>query len=501
MLLPQLTLTSGDSPLRVPVSQYNYDAAHKYLGNQMAPNLQMNTAYQQLLKTSQQFARRLASSPLSKWDTWMAYFAVYLPAMTYTLTLTAHSPKKLRTLQSSGVRATLNKLEFNRNTPRAVVFGPCLQAGLSMRDLATEQGIALLVMFLRHLCTVTAQGKLLSIALAWWYLVTGTSFSLLEYPTQVLLHNEAHIFSAVQQFLRSIDASLLIQEVTDSLPQPLRERDSCLMEVVCSLPVLTRAQAIAFSRIRLFFWVYYFSKLATADGSAISRGAWDGSRPRFSALLWPYQPRPGPKTFRIWRRLLADAFLRTPHQRVSSRTRDLLLHNPLRRWLPSSSSYRYQWETFYSASTDTLYCVSDDGQTFDHHSRRQARKRPLHLVRAFDTSASGNMSALPSDAVPVDVDDEPNKLVFSDVLVTVVPDPAPPPSPSTWGAYVSLLPAWERFLLLHVTICDRNLLFESLRSSDQLYLASDGGAADCHGSFGSVLATTDTILAECGGLV
>jgi hypothetical protein len=126
MLLPQLTLTSGNSPLRVPVSQYNYDAAHKYLGNQMAPNLQMTTAYQQLL-----------------------------------------------------------------------------------------------------------------------------------------------------------------------------ERDSCLMEVISSLPGLARAQAIAFNCIRLFFGVYYLSELATADGSEISRGTWDGSRPRFSALLWPYQPRPGPKTFRI----------------------------------------------------------------------------------------------------------------------------------------------------------------------------------------------------------
>jgi hypothetical protein len=160
----------------MPVSQYNYDAAHKYMGNQMAPHLQMATAYQQLLQTSQQFARRIASSPLSKRDAWIAYFAVYLPQMTYTLTLTAHPPNKLRKLQSSAVRATLNNMGFNRNTPRVVVFGPCLQAGLSLRNLATEQGVALFVMRLHHLHTDTAQGKLLSIALAWWHLVTGTSF-------------------------------------------------------------------------------------------------------------------------------------------------------------------------------------------------------------------------------------------------------------------------------------------------------------------------------------
>jgi hypothetical protein len=171
--LPHLLLTNGDDPIPMPVRHFNYDEAHKYLGNQMATNLQMTTAYTQLLHTSQQLARRLASSPLSCRDAWIAYFAVYLPAMTYTLTLTAHSATKLHKLQSSALRATLNKLGFNRNTPNAVVFGPCIRAGLSMHDLPTEQGIALLVMFIRHLRSASAQSKLLRIALAWWQLVTG----------------------------------------------------------------------------------------------------------------------------------------------------------------------------------------------------------------------------------------------------------------------------------------------------------------------------------------
>jgi hypothetical protein len=61
------------------------------------------------------------------------------------------------------------------------------------------------------------------------------------------------------------------------------------------------------------------------------------------------------------------------------------------------------------------------------------------------------------------------------------------------------LPAWEQFLLGDVTILDRALLFQSLRIAAQLYLASDGGAADCKGLYGCVFATNDTLLAECGG--
>jgi hypothetical protein len=353
--LLQLFLTNGNSAIPVPVEHYNFDVAHKYLGNQMAPNLQMKTAYAQLLTTSNQFARRLAASPLSKRDAWIAYFAVYIPQMTYTLCLTSHSAKKLRMLQSKAPRATLNKLGFNRNTPHAVVFGPCIRAGLSMRDLPTEQGIALLIMIIRHLHSYTAQTKILRISLSWWQLVMGTSFPLLANPDPLLLHDEAHIFSAARQFLKNANGQLYIQEIADNLPRPLCERDNCLMDMICSLPNVTRAQQLAFNRVRLYFGVFYLSEVATADGTHIARDAWEGSRLRYSALLWPYQPPPGPKSFRIWRRLLADAFLRTVHCRVSARTRDLLLRTPLLRWLPTSESFRFQWETFYAASTDELF--------------------------------------------------------------------------------------------------------------------------------------------------
>jgi hypothetical protein len=196
--LPQLLLTNGNSAIPVPVEHYNFDVAHKYLGNQMAHNFQMKTAYAQLLATSNQFARRLAASPLSKRDAWIACFTVYLPQTTYTLCLTAHSAPKLRKLQSKALCATLNKVGFNRNTPHPVVFGPCIRAGLSMRDLPTEQGIALLIMIIRHLRSHTAQTKILRIAL--WQLVMGTSFSFLATPDPILLHDEAHIFPLPARF-------------------------------------------------------------------------------------------------------------------------------------------------------------------------------------------------------------------------------------------------------------------------------------------------------------
>jgi hypothetical protein len=69
-----------------------------------------------------------------------------------------------------------------------------------------------------------------------------------------------------------------------------------------------------------------------------------------------------------------------------------------------------------------------------------------------------------------------------------------------WDAYAASLPQWEQFLLTDVVIPDRTLLLHSFCTASELYLAADGGAADCQGSFGYVVATDDCILAECGGL-
>jgi hypothetical protein len=498
--LPQLLLTNGNSDIPVPVAHYNFDAAHSYLGNKMAPNFQMTAAYAQILNTSNQFAKRLAASPLSRHDAWIAYFAVYIPQMTYTLCLTAHSAKKLRKLQSKALRATLNKLGFNRNTPHAVAFGPCIRAGLSMRDLPTEQGIALLLIIIRHLRSHTAQTKILLIALSWWQLVMGTSFSLLAHPDQVLLHDEAHIFSATRQYLKSVNGQLYIQDIEATLPRPLRERDFCLMDVICSLPNVTRAQHLAFNRVRLYFGVSHLSEISTADGQHIARDAWAGSRLRHSALLWPYQPQPGPKSFRVWRRLLADAFLRTAHRRVSARTRDLLLRTPLQRWLPASESFRCQWDTFFAASTDELFIAGDDG-TFRVHPSQRTRRRPKHPVKAFTDTHSATARSLPADAVPVDLRHEPNKLVIPLAVIGIVPSPDPAFPPLQWTDYVASLPQWEQFLLSNVVIPDRPLLLHCLRTNPTLYLAADGGAAECKGSFGCVVANHDCILAECGGPV
>jgi hypothetical protein len=91
--IPSLSLTSGDSPKLLPVKQLNFNESHKYLGNHLTTGMHMTEdAHSALQTTALYYASRLLCSPLSKRDAWIAYFAVFVPSMTYTLPVSHHPP-------------------------------------------------------------------------------------------------------------------------------------------------------------------------------------------------------------------------------------------------------------------------------------------------------------------------------------------------------------------------------------------------------------------------
>jgi hypothetical protein len=270
---PSLRLTSGNDPNRAAINHFNYDTAHTYLGDSLTPNLQMRTGDAALMKTGLNFSRRLVSSSLSKHDVWIAYFVVFQPAMTYTFPVTHHSATRLHKIQSAPTRSTLVKLGFNCNTAHAVAFGPSRYGGLGLRNLQVEQGIAGIIILIRHLRARTQQGLLLLITLAWWQQIIGTQAQILEYPNSLIPHNTPHLLSAQCTFLTGINGSLHIAELQGTVPPPIWNDDVCLMEAVLTSANQKPAAVAAFNRARLHFGVMFLSEIATADGRALARDA------------------------------------------------------------------------------------------------------------------------------------------------------------------------------------------------------------------------------------
>jgi hypothetical protein len=100
----------------------------------------------------------------------------------------------------------------------------------------------------------------------------------------------------------------------------------------------------------------------------------------------------------------------------------------------------------------------------------------------------------------VDYQSEPNKYVIPYTVSTLAPEPLPPLPTYTWKQYVAALPEWENDVLSSVNFVDRRRLLTALRNDANLFMVSDGGAANQQqGSFGSVIASSKHILIECGG--
>ena len=66
--MPKLSLTSGADPATTEVDQLDFDEVHKYLGNHLTGNMDMNESFESLLTKSNNFAYRMMSSNLSKYD-------------------------------------------------------------------------------------------------------------------------------------------------------------------------------------------------------------------------------------------------------------------------------------------------------------------------------------------------------------------------------------------------------------------------------------------------
>jgi hypothetical protein len=248
-----------------------------------------------------------------------------LQMMVFTFAVCSFTMAELTTLQTAPVWATLAGLGFNRNISRDIVFGSTMYGGPGLFHLFVEQGIAQLELLLRHLRAETPQGSLMVIGLSWWHLVAAFLSSLWENTQANICYVEHSWYSSLKDFLSYANGLVFIPPSNFLHWSPLREHDVALMEIISTLDGVSKSDLKSFNRCRLHAGVLHLSEISTADGLSLSRDAWVGSRPRFSPILWPLQPSPGPQSWRVWRRLLARAFLEDVPSRVSATTKDLHL--------------------------------------------------------------------------------------------------------------------------------------------------------------------------------
>jgi hypothetical protein len=213
-----IPVQSPDRTSIVNVPNRSVHSARRTLGPVKCPSRNQTAQYTALLKTSNEFARTIPSSAMSKREAWTAYFSFYLPKICYVLNTSFLTEAQLQDIQKKATTALFRKCEFNRNTATAVKFGPRRLGGIGFRGLYTEQSVLLMCMVLKHLRIPGQANTLIQIALAWAQLASGVGFPILEYPDQAIPTMEDPLVNAIRLGLTHLNASIRLH---DNLVRPL----------------------------------------------------------------------------------------------------------------------------------------------------------------------------------------------------------------------------------------------------------------------------------------
>ena len=253
----------------------NYKS-HKTLGCFINPASNTKQTEAHLNKKNEQFAKMLETNYFTRAEAWTYYTAFYLPSMTYTLPITPLAAFQCQQLDSRFLRTLLPRCGYNRNMSRAIRNAPTHVGGAGFRQLYVEQG-ALLVQQLHKFLNspTTTIGKLLKMTLSWMQAFTGTSQMLLTDVNQRLPPMGKSYFLDVRNFLKSINAKIIMTD--PPISKKLRENDRHIMDIAVAQQQWSERHLARINACRRYFQAQTLADITTMQGTMIRSHILDGT--------------------------------------------------------------------------------------------------------------------------------------------------------------------------------------------------------------------------------
>jgi hypothetical protein len=145
-----IIITTSSNNKTLAIEEKSVHTAHRTLGVRIAPDGTWFDETKHLQTKADKFATQLRASTCRRDDARIIEACVYRPSLTYSLEITTLDKATSNNIQTHAIQEILSHSGFNRNLPRAIVYGPKHYGGLGFTDLYTEQGIAHIHSFIRH---------------------------------------------------------------------------------------------------------------------------------------------------------------------------------------------------------------------------------------------------------------------------------------------------------------------------------------------------------------
>ena len=144
---PKISLDNDDKS--TPIQHYDCHHAHRTLGQYKAPSGNQDKHLQYLSTKSNGWLVAIQEANLTRQEAQAAYEMIWFPSISYGLGTTNLSYKELNQIQRPVINRILPALGYNRNLPRAVVFGSSSFGGLNMQHLYINQGTQHVAQFIK----------------------------------------------------------------------------------------------------------------------------------------------------------------------------------------------------------------------------------------------------------------------------------------------------------------------------------------------------------------
>jgi hypothetical protein len=228
------------------------------------------------------------------------------------------------------------KCGYNRNTKRAIIYGPAHLGGANFRSLYSVQGVGQLLSFIKYWRSPCQAGKLLRIAVAWLQHTLGTSRSFLQDTSTRLPHMEAKWLKSLRDYLKHVKGNI---EVDQKYIPPLERIHDCyIMDAIIDSHQFNNKEIQRLNYCRLYLQAVTLSDLAQASGTHLDMAMLRGCPDQCSSVSrWHHvtQGRPDDKQWQLWRRA----------NRIWSEE-DGALKQPLKRWIVPVQHQRRQWQAY-----------------------------------------------------------------------------------------------------------------------------------------------------------
>jgi hypothetical protein len=153
----------------IEVPRIETSSTFRTLVARISPSGDMKATIIYLCSQTVTFAGCIATSSLDREAAYWAFWQYFRPKVGFSTPVLSLTYNQCVHIQVPAIQATLSKLHLNRNTSRAIVFGPDTYGGLGLPDLYTSTGINQLRLLLGHLRLQDKTAKLILIDISYLF--------------------------------------------------------------------------------------------------------------------------------------------------------------------------------------------------------------------------------------------------------------------------------------------------------------------------------------------